>query len=218
VSEGGIRVPFIAAGPGIPAGKVVGVRATNMDFVPTLLELAGSPAPKPKEPDAQGAIEGGSLAAALKSDATTVDRPHEGIVIHFPHYDLNNGGPASAMYLGQWKLVRNYDTGTVRLFDISKDRAESNDLAAQNAEVVKDLEGRLDSYLKAVKAQMPKANTAPGAGTGAPPERRGGQGGGGGGGGKGGQGGGGKGGGGKGSGQGGGGQGKNGSGGNGNAN
>lgn len=211
VSEGGIRVPFIAYGPGIPAGKVVPVRATNMDFVPTLLDLAGAPVATPKDPDAQTAIEGGSLAPVLKSGATAVERTREGVAIHFPHYDLNNGGPASAMYLGQWKLVRNYDTGTVKLFDISKDRAESNDLAAQNAEVVKDLQGRLDAYLKAVNAQMPKVNTAPGAGTGAPPERRGGQGGGGGG--KGGGGGGGKGGGGQG-----GGQGKNGNGGPGNAN
>jgi arylsulfatase A-like enzyme len=200
VAEGGIRVPFLAMGPGIPAGKVVSARGVNTDLLPTLLELAGAPAATPADRDARAAIEGGSLVPVLKSGAADVVRPHEGVVIHFPHYDLNNGGPATAMYLKQWKLVRNYDTGKVALYDIAKDRAESNDVAAANPEVVKDLEGRIDSYLKAVNAQMPKVNTAPGAGTGAPPERRGGQGGGG----RGGQGGG-KGGGGKGGGQGGGG-------------
>ena len=199
ISEGGIRVPFIVIGPGIPAGKVVSVRATNMDLLPTLVDLAGGGAALPANPDAVGAVEGGSLAEALKSGAAEVKRPREGIVIHFPHYDLNNGGPASAIYLGSWKLVRNYDTGRVSLYDIGKDRSESSDLAAANPEVVKDLEGRLDGYLKSVNAQMPRKNTAPGAGTGTPPGRPGGQGGGGqGGGGRGGRGGGGKGGGGNG--------------------
>jgi len=179
--EGGIRVPFIAVGPGIPAGKVVHVRATNMDFLPTLLDLAGSPAAKPANPDARAAVEGGSLVPALKDGSDAVARTHEGITIHFPHYDLNNGGPASAFYLSNWKLVRNDDARTVKLYDIAKDRGEQSDLAAQNPEVVKDLVARLDAYLKAIDAPMAKVNTAPGAGTGTAPSRPAGGGGGGGG-------------------------------------
>jgi arylsulfatase A-like enzyme len=188
ISEGGIRVPFIAAGPGIPAGKVVHVRATNMDLLPTLMDLAGMPAQKPADPNAQSAIEGGSLVAALKDGSSDVKRPREGIVIHFPHYDLNNGGPASAIYLDRWKLVRNDEQGKVSLYDIAKDRSESSDVASEHPDVVKDLQARLDAYLKDVRAQLAKVNTAPGAGTGSPPSRPGGQGGQGGG--KGGQGGG----------------------------
>jgi arylsulfatase A len=204
VSEGGISVPFIAAGPGIPAGTVVHVRASNMDFLPTLMDLAGVQVPKADNPDAQNVIEGGSLASVLKGTSKDVTRTHDGLVIHFPHYDLNNGGPASAMYLGDWKLVRNYDSGKVMLYDMKKDRAESTDVASQHPDVVKDLEGRLDAYLTAIRAQMATRNTAPGAGTGTAPSRPSDQGGGGGkGGGKGGGGkdgqGGGKGGGGKGS-------------------
>ncbi len=179
VAEGGIRVPFIAVGPGIPAGKVVHVRATNMDFLPTLLDLAGSPVAKPANPDARAAIEGGSLVPALRDGSDAVARTHEGITIHFPHYDLNNGGPASAFYLSNWKLVRNDDARTVKLYDIAKDRGEQNDLAAQDPEVVKDLLARLDSYLKTIDAPMAKVNTAPGAGTGTAPSRPAGGGGGG---------------------------------------
>jgi hypothetical protein len=116
-------------------------------------------------------------AAPAELAKAAIVRPREEIVIHFPHYDLNNGGPASAFYLGQWKLVRNYDAGRVSLYDIAKDRAESNNLAAQNPEVVKDLESRLDAYFKAVNAPMARVNTAPGAGTGTAPERAGGAGG-----------------------------------------
>ena len=82
-------------------------------------------------------------------------QPHEEIVIHVPHFDLNHGGPASAIYLGNDKLVRNYETGKVSLYDVSADPAESKDLAAERPERVKELEARLDAYLKAVNAQMP---------------------------------------------------------------
>ncbi|MFZ4723621.1 MAG: sulfatase-like hydrolase/transferase [Phycisphaerales bacterium] len=169
VREGGIRVPLIAAGPGIKAGTVSHVRATGMDLLPTMLDLSGHPVPKPANPDARTEIEGGSLAPVLKGDGTgEVKRSHEEIVIHFPHYDLNNGGPASALYLGDRKLVRNYDSGKVSLYDIAKDPDESNDLAAGEPDRVKDLEKRLDAYLKAVNAQMPTKNTDPKAGTGDP--------------------------------------------------
>ncbi|MFZ9914801.1 MAG: sulfatase/phosphatase domain-containing protein, partial [Phycisphaerales bacterium] len=160
VSEGGIRVPFIITGPGIAKGAISRVRATGMDIVPTLRDLAGAPIPKAEDPDARDAVEGGSMAPVLKASGpdaakATVARAREEIVIHFPHYDLNNGGPASAIYLGDHKLVRNYDTKKVTLYDIAKDPGESNDLAAQLPERVKELEARLDAYLKAIKAQMP---------------------------------------------------------------
>ncbi len=171
VSEGGIRVPFIAFGPGIPAGVVSAVRATSMDLLPTLRDLAGKPVHKqferPTEPDAQVSVEGGSLVpvllgategAGIKPGEGTVVRTREEIVIHFPHYDLNNGGPASAIYLGQFKLVRNYDAQTVRLYNIASDCGETTDLAASMPEKVKELESKLDAYLTAVKARMPVVN------------------------------------------------------------
>ncbi len=193
VSEGGIRVPLIAWGPGIEAGSITRVRATGMDLLPTMLDLAGHPVAKPTDPDARTEIEGGSLVPVLKhAGKGEVERPRKEIVIHFPHYDLNNGGPASAIYLDEWKLVRNDDSGKVTLYDIMKDPGERNDLATNDAARVKDLEQRLDAYLKAVKAQMPTKNTSPDAGKGDPndmPQSGGSQGKGGKGGGKGGKGG-----------------------------
>ncbi len=191
VSEGGIRVPFIAVGPGIPAGVVSGVRATGMDLVPTLRDLAGKPIEKVENPDVQSVVEGGSLVPVLRSSGENagkgvVSRAREEIVIHFPHYDLNNGGPASAIYLGDHKLVRNDDAKTLKLYDIAKDRGEANDLAPSMPERVKELEARLDAYLKAIKAPMatpaPARNAeggATGEGSAAPPAKpRGGGGGG----------------------------------------
>ena len=200
VSEGGIRVPFIAVGPGIAAGKVSAVRGSGMDLLPTMLDLCGAPVAKPADPDARTAIEGGSLVPVLKGGGEgKVQRSHEDLVIHFPHYDLGNGGPASAIYVGNMKLVHNYDTGKYMLYDIAKDRSERNDLSAEQAEAVKSMRAKLESYLQAVKAQMPVVNPNPGKTDGSVPadggKPKGGKGGGKGGGGKGGQGGGGQGGG-----------------------
>lgn len=154
VSEGGIRVPFLVAGPGVAAGTTSTVRATGLDLLPTLRDLAGSPLQAPKDRDARTAVEGGSLASILRGGGTgRVQRPREEIVIHFPHYDLNNGGPASAIYLGDHKLVRNDDTGTVTLFDIVKDPTESRNLATDLPQQTTELLGRLDAYLLAVRAQ-----------------------------------------------------------------
>ncbi len=163
VSEGGIRVPFIVVGPDVSGGVVSRVRATGMDLVPTLRDLAGRPIDEAENRDAPQAVEGGSLAAVLRSDGEnagkgTVDRPRDELVIHFPHYDLNNGGPASAIYLGNYKLVRNDDAKLVTLFDIVKDRSESNDIAAANAELVQAMLARLDAYLQAIDAPRATPN------------------------------------------------------------
>ena len=153
-----IRVPFLAMGPDIAAGTLCGQRATGMDLLPTLLELAGAPLEKPKDTDidALATVEGGSLAQVLRSTGAGKNAgPREEIVIHFPHYDLDNGGPASAIFLGEWKLVRNYDTGAVTLHDIAKDREERHDVAREQPEKVQELLTKLDAYLVAVRAQMP---------------------------------------------------------------
>ncbi len=169
VSEGGIRIPFIVRGPGIEAGKVSHVRASGMDLLPTVLDLAGAPVAKPADPDARNAIEGGSLVPVLRAGGTgSVTRPRNDLVIHFPHYDLGNGGPATAIYADSLKLVHNYDTGKTMLYDISKDPAERNDLSASMPEQVKQMKARMDDYLKAVKAQMPVPAPADGKAPAAP--------------------------------------------------
>jgi arylsulfatase A-like enzyme len=92
----------------------------------------------------------------------SVRRPREEFVVHFPHYDLQNGGPASAIYRDEWKLIRSYETGGVQLFDLDADPEERVDRAAANPEVVADLTRRLDAYLQAIDAGMPRpAATAP---------------------------------------------------------
>jgi len=153
VSEGGLRVPFIVRGPGIQPGVCSHVRAIGEDFFPTLAALARSMEPLPK------GVEGGSLVAVLTNGGRgQVQRPREEFVVHFPHYDKDALGPASTLLLGDYKLIRIYETGVLRLFDITKDPGERRNLAQDMPAKVKELDQRLTDYLAAMNAQMPKPN------------------------------------------------------------
>lgn len=153
VSEGGLRVPFVIRGPGIKPGVCSRVRAVGEDLFPTIAELAHVAEPLP------AGIEGGSLANVLAgADVGIVKRPREEFVVHFPHYDKDAIGPASAILLGDYKLVRVYEMGQLRLFNIAEDPGERRDLAAKMPEKVQELDRRLSEYLAAVNAQMPVLN------------------------------------------------------------
>ena len=151
VWDGGLRVPFFIRGPRIKPGTFCHARTTGVDLFPTLAELANVSAPLPT------GIEGGSLVPLLTGSGN-VKRPREELVVHFPHHDKDELGPASAIWLGNFKLLRFYETGAQKLFDLSQDIGERQDLAKQMPERVKELTGRLDRYLKDIGAQMPIPN------------------------------------------------------------
>ena len=154
VTEGGLRVPFLIRGPGIAGNVCSRVPVTACDVLPTIAELAGVRAALP------AAVEGGSLAAVLRDQAGrgNVQRSREELVFHFPHYDMGNGGPATAILLGDYKLVRNYEKKTQRLFDLENDPGEERDLAAKLPEKAAELDARLTRYLNAVAAQLAQPN------------------------------------------------------------
>ena len=144
--------PLRTQPPPFARGVSSHVRGSGADLLPTIADFAGIK----QLPDG---IEGGSLAAVLRGDAKAeVVRPREEFVVHFPHYDLGNGGPASAIWLGDHKLIRCYEDNSVRLYDLSKDPGEAKDLSEALPERRKELEKRLDEYLAAIDAAMPTKN------------------------------------------------------------
>jgi arylsulfatase A-like enzyme len=153
VWEGGIRVPLIVRGPGVKAGVCSHTFATTVDILPTIAAIARVKEPLPK------AIEGGSLAAVLGgAPNATVKRVREEFVVHFPHYDKDELGPATAIVLGSEKLIHPYETNVPMLFDLSKDIAEQHDLAKERAKEAAALGQRMTEYLKSVGALMPVPN------------------------------------------------------------
>lgn len=151
--EGGLRVPLLVKVPGLTRpGSVCDTPVISQDFFPTLLELAGA------EPAAsRTALDGVSLVPLLRGAASL---PRQELFWHYPHYW--NGGkvsPYSVARVGDWKLIRFYETGREELYDLHADLAEQYDLAATRADKRKQLSARLDAWLKAVGAQMPIPRT-----------------------------------------------------------
>lgn len=152
VLEGGLRVPFLLRGPGIAPGVCSRVPVTACDLLPTFAELAGASCPP--------GVDGGSLVPVLRDPAGRgrVARPAEELLFHFPHYDLGNGGPATALLLGTHKLIRSYETGAIRLFELESDPGEARDLAAADPGRTRDLLARMDARLRALGARMALPN------------------------------------------------------------
>jgi arylsulfatase A-like enzyme len=137
--EGGIRVPFIAYWPGrVPAGKVYGQPAVSRDIVPTFLSAAGA---QPRDTN----FDGVDLLPWLNGRNGT---PHDAL--------FWRGGRGRAARMGNWKLVEFGDRYS-RLYDLSKDIGEKEDLSAQHPDQVRGLR----EAWKAWSAQMKPAAWPP---------------------------------------------------------
>ncbi len=155
VWEGGVRVPWIVAGPGIAANTWCHTRVVGYDWFPTFCEWAGIPATRlPKD------LDGGSLADLLRAEGRgAVQRPAGDIVFHFPHYQAEDG-PQSAVYDGDLKLVWFHEDDRLALFDLSIDIGERNDLVKSRSADAARLNKRLTARLKQMDAQFATPNSA----------------------------------------------------------
>ena len=141
--EGGLRIPLIVRWPGrAPAGRVVDTPVVNLDWLPTLLELAGVEAPRD--------LDGISLAPLLEGRDKLPVRP---FFWHFPHYTNQGGQPGGAVRAGDWKLIEFYQDERVELFNLARDPGESTNLAAAEPGRVGDLRSRLAAWRLSLEAQ-----------------------------------------------------------------
>jgi len=157
--EGGVRVAAFASWTGhIPAGNVVKEPLHMVDWLPTLVKLAGAPAASAKP------LDGRDIWPVLTQGEAS---PHT-------HLLINTVGRSGAIRAGDWKLVRNGKDGTddegtgdqpksradkqserraarhapdvIELFNLATDPAETTNLAASRPELVRDLITKLDQF------------------------------------------------------------------------
>ncbi|MEO0882626.1 MAG: arylsulfatase [Pseudomonadota bacterium] len=135
-TEGGIRVPLIVAGPDIEA-SVIHSPAMVTDIMPTLIEWIGAvPAPEDSRP-----VTGRSLLSVLRGDAESAYTSTDIRAIEV------SGN--SALYKGDYKItrsVRPVGDGRWRLFDLTMDPGETNDLSATLPDVMSDMLAAYDAY------------------------------------------------------------------------
>ncbi len=151
LEEGGIRVPFLVRGPGIPRGSWCHEPIVGFDFLPTFAELAGVSEDLPRD------LEGTSFAKLLTTPDHTLERQSHGLVFHFPHYQ-GPAGPQSTIRVGDLKLSLSYETGETTLYDLTKDPGETSDLSADRPEETQRLRKLLEEHLEHLDANMPRTN------------------------------------------------------------
>jgi arylsulfatase A-like enzyme len=141
--EGGLRVPLIVRWPGkVPAGRVVETPVSQLDWVPTLLEIAGLSVPD--------GLDGVSIAPLLRGEGRPAPRA---LFWHFPHYTNQGGRPAGAVIDGDWKLIEHYEDGRLELHDLRADPGERVDLSAREAERAAALRARLAAWRERAGAE-----------------------------------------------------------------
>jgi len=149
--EGGLRVPFMAAGPGIKANRVSRTPVTGLDFLPTFTELAGG------NVEMTEAIDGGSMVPLLLDEnIEVVERNSEYLIYH----QASHRKPRSAIRKGDFKLIKYWsretkykNTPKTELFNIKEDMAESTNIIADYPEITRELENELNKFLTDVNAE-----------------------------------------------------------------
>lgn len=142
--EGGIRVPFIVAGPGVKAGSVSRVPVTGLDLFPTFADFAGY---REKLPET---IDGGSLRGLwLNGGVGEVRRVRPYLLFH----QAIDRRAQTALRWGDLKLVKNWTTGEVELFDLSRDLREAENLVKRMPEKAAELHRIAAGFISEVKAE-----------------------------------------------------------------
>ncbi len=145
VGEGGIRSPFIAAGPGIQSGRSSDAFVTVLDVMPTLLEMADIEHPDRYEGREVLPMVGRSMVGLLSGHAEEV------------HSDDSYaaGEMLGGRYVrqGDYKAVfvaSPHGPASWQLFDLAADPGETRDLAAQDPERLAAMREAYERYAEEV--------------------------------------------------------------------
>ena len=163
VFEGGIRIPFIIAGPGIEQGSVCDTPIHLVDLFPTYMAMAGA------EPKPELNLDGCNVLPVFlgqESDVKLADGTvRESLFWHQPSATTSS----SIIRKGDWKLRLNYapelnGLPPIMLYKLYNDDGsicdlgEANNLAESHPEKTNALLAELQEWLAKSDAAMPYKN------------------------------------------------------------
>lgn len=146
--EGGIRVPLIIKYPGrTKPGAERSTPVSSVDFFSSIIEMTGSEPVSVK-------TDGISIVPLLKKDKMK-PRP---LFWHYPHYSNQGVEPGSAVRLGRYKLIDNFEKGKQELYDLENDISETTDISSSNPEKTRELYNLLIGWRNKAGAKMMEPN------------------------------------------------------------
>ena len=136
--EGGIATPLIVRWPGrVEAGTITHQPGHLVDFMPTMLDLAGGTYPSTYNDHVIPPMEGMSLVPIFHGQQRV---PHKSLC-----WALFGN---RAIRQGNWKLVWGASDQRWELYNLTKDRTETNDLADQFPERVESMVTQWQEWAK----------------------------------------------------------------------
>jgi choline-sulfatase len=141
-----LRIPFIMAGPGIPAGLRLKQQARTIDFLPTLLEVMGGRAP--------AYVQGVSLAPAFSGKTVASDISYAETL--YPKMNMN-WSELRAIRTNRWKYIR---APRPELYDLTSDPGETNNVIRQHAPEAQKFEAQLKNIISPGRNGTEKVDTA----------------------------------------------------------
>jgi arylsulfatase A-like enzyme len=132
--EGGIRVPFMAAWPGvIPGGRVSDRPVISLDIAATAVALAGL------EPDGDRPLDGVDLMPLLTGEG---DLPERNLYWRVKHL--------SAIRSGDWKFLK-LGAEPPQLYNLADDIDESENLVRERPGKARELRSALRDWLRTLE-------------------------------------------------------------------
>ncbi|MTI42088.1 arylsulfatase/uncharacterized sulfatase [Roseibium hamelinense] len=132
--EGGMRVPFVIAGPGISPLGIANARAQIADIAPTLLDAA-------RVDYADDIFHGRSLMPILSGTTDAVYGDDDSMP-----FEVSG---TAALYRGNWKITKTptpFGDGKWNLYDLSVDPGETNNVGADHPDLFEDMLAEYAQY------------------------------------------------------------------------
>lgn len=146
--EEALRVPLIIFDPrqSTPKGKELEQFALNIDIAPTILDFAGIDAPQ--------SYQGNSLRPLL-SEASNVKWRDEFFFEHMYQPKRVSIPPMVGVRTENWKYVNFFKNGYEQLYDLTRDNAESENLAnvEEYTDILKRLREKTMDYVSLYESQ-----------------------------------------------------------------
>lgn len=142
INEGGIRVPFIISGPDISQNVHSSTPVVGYDIYPTIMSILGI---RTNDiPD----IEGGNLLPLLTTNLNQkVERQHPFLIFR---YTKPSGSLDIAIVQDDYKLLKEIESNTLHLWNVTEDLGEQHNLLETMPEKVSQLSKSIDAYYKHV--------------------------------------------------------------------